>query len=264
MIKRGKRTEEVEQVYMTEDQLKAEALEKQRLEREAEAALPPKSPLRAKWENYWYHYRIATFVTVFFGALAIFFLADMIGQVKPDYTVVLVTSVYVPTDYTDRLAAALEANAADVNGDGKVKVALEPITFTPYDPDADPQGEQTPEEMMSANANAETDYAYSMKLMGILAAGTDPIYLLDEPQYDNLIMMSGAENAEELFQPLEGVPGAEGYSLPFSRTALAESPVEPLIDERLSFYLRVLPESNNKKDNAYRAACRDYIAELAR
>lgn len=89
----------------------------------------PRTP-RGKWENYWYHYKWHTI-----GAVAVLVvLAVLIGQMvtrdPSDYTLVLVTEEAVPQAVLDRLAAELEAAGADLDGDGKIEVAIDSLTMS--------------------------------------------------------------------------------------------------------------------------------------
>ncbi|MDR1060832.1 MAG: hypothetical protein LBL83_06410 [Clostridiales bacterium] len=126
-------------VYKTEEMLKQEALKRVAEEARIEAAQPPLSPKRKKWDNYWYHYKWHTIGGAALAVLVIYFVQSVVFQVKPDITIVFASSAYVPQESIDALCAAVESGISDRNGDGKVLVQAD-FTYLPTVPGADVQG----------------------------------------------------------------------------------------------------------------------------
>jgi hypothetical protein len=196
--------EKREETYKTEEQIKQEA----KARREAEArALPRQMSERAKKaENFWYHYKwhsIAAAVLVFLG---VFFVRDIFFRPRPDATIVMVTEMPFGSETLDSLEAAL-TELAPLNAKGKKLIAVDYINFIPAD---------------DAPLN-ELAMASSMKLMAVLAAGTEQIFLLDASTLRHITGMSGSE-AGNIF---------EAASVPVEKLGLDEPGFEGL-----SFYIR--------------------------
>ena len=79
-----------------------------------------------KIQNWWYYHKWHVVI-----AVAVFFLvADLVGDIlyerrnQPDYSVAYVGSTNLPDDTVEQLEEALAALGEDLNGNGKVQVAL--------------------------------------------------------------------------------------------------------------------------------------------
>ena len=96
-------------------------------ETELEPPKPPEPPkgFKAKWQNFWYHYKWP----VVLGALAvvavIILVAQMVNREHPDYHMILASTKNLPVPANDAFAAELEQYGRDLNGDGKVLVSIE-------------------------------------------------------------------------------------------------------------------------------------------
>lgn len=89
----------------------------------------PKTP-KGKWENYWYHYKWHTIAAVAIVLVLAVIIGQMVTRDPSDYTLVLVTEKAVTQSALDRLAAELEAAGADLDGDGKVEVAIDSLIMS--------------------------------------------------------------------------------------------------------------------------------------
>lgn len=206
--------------YKTEEQLKREA----RAQKEQEAAAArktPKSDGQKKWENFWYHYKWHAVAAVSVLILGVFFVNDVVFRAVPDLTVVMVTGEYYEQEKLDSLARVMGEAAGDYNGDGKV---LANVDFILIPGDQDTQ-----------------DYAYAMKLTTVLAAGADPVYLLDEKGLADLTEKSG------------GAPFFGALTAPAS--ALGINGVEGL-----RFYIR--EKEAFVKKQAYYGYCENFLKTL--
>jgi hypothetical protein len=187
--------EKREDTYKTEEQIKQEA--KARREAEARVAPRQRSEQAKKAENFWYHYKwhsIAAAVLVFLG---VFFVRDIFFRPRPDATVVMVTEFPFDSESINRLEAAL-TELAPLNAKGKKLIAVDFINFIP--------GNDAPLDEMAM--------ASSMKLMAVLAAGTEHIFLLGASTLRHITGMSGSD-AGSVFEAA-GVPveklGVEGFN----------------------------------------------------
>lgn len=252
--------------YKTEDQLKAEARERQRIERLMAEKQKPKSAAGKKAENFWYHYRGAAIAAVIGAVMLALFVKDVFFKAKPDITIVMVTAKYVSGEYLDELTSAIEAHTPDINGDGKVYVSVDHIPYFPVKIDSEdlltPGGVEAAAMELDVQAQQEQDYNYLMKLMTVVAASTDPIYLLDQENFEYLNAM-GEDNDESyaMFESLEQIPGGSGYALPMPETIIGAGDIAPYFDE-LSFYFRSLRITDKTRD--YNEACMSFLEGIAK
>lgn len=268
MKKSKKGPEQQPASYKTESDLKAEALERQRREQLIMANRKPKSTAEAKAENFWYHYKWITIASVLGVVLLVFLIKDIFFKTAPDVTIIMVTEKYISAEYLSELSAAMERQMEDLNGDGKVLVAIDSIPFTPLSPEElEALSQQTTEEGAAPDADpgmpsegtAQQDYSYTIKLMTLIAASTDPIYLLDQSNYTYIAGMNDEDG--DIFLPLDHISGAVGDSLPVTATTIHAEEIAPYFGE-LSFYLRDL--SYSKRNAEYHAQCMDFLEQIAR
>lgn len=182
------------EVYKTEDEIREEARLRREQEEKISSAQKPKSKSRIKFDNYWYHYKWQTIAGVIAVLLICLFVNDTFLRAKPDVTIVMISERYFTPDELETIRINLEQTAWDRNGDGKVYVLIDHNRLSPdLDDDSVP---------------TETEYAAQMKLVAVVASGTDPLYLVDGTGYDRLMQMAGqAEDGQDIniFIP-ESVP----------------------------------------------------------
>ena len=247
-----KKTETDLSGYKTEEVLKEEA----KARAAAAAKAPPPSPGRKKAENFWYHYKWATLGGAVALCLAALLLRDLFFRTSPDATIIVVTQEFLHTDEITALETALGEILPDRNGDGKQVAVVDYINLP-----ANEQEANAPETQDQVpNLGGQMDYASVMKLTTVMAAGMDPLFLVDDSTYDYLSGMAGEDGAGGLFSPLDGIPGALGDRLPLSATLLAENPA---LDRQmdLTFCLREKPGASDK-ETAYLAYCRELLLLL--
>lgn len=241
--------------YKTEAQLKEEALLRAEQQAKIDALKPPPSPKKKKADNFWYHYKWHTIAGVAVLALVAFFFRDVVLSTDPDATILFTTRTPVAQETLDALQIALEAVAPDGNGDGKVSILIDYIYLAPAQDTQSVSDGQAAEGMLAA----ESDYASTMKLATVVAAGVDNLFLVDQgmvAHFEQMMLESDVDEAgnvtraepqgDEIYHMFEtlDLPGAEGPLLAVSATALAEAPgCEALAD----FYFALRPVLNEKK-----------------
>ncbi len=84
---------------------------------------PPRTP-KAKWENFWYHYKWA-FLGTIFGVLALAVIIVQMATVnRADYHLILVTEYALLDTQLDPLEQTLAQYGRDLDGDGEVEVQI--------------------------------------------------------------------------------------------------------------------------------------------
>lgn len=84
---------------------------------------PPHTP-KAKWENFWYHYKWATIGGICAVAVLIVLIVQMVQKDPPDYTMLLVTENAYSEQQLDAMETFLAQYGEDIDGDGKVEVQI--------------------------------------------------------------------------------------------------------------------------------------------
>lgn len=144
----------------------------------------------AHWfmNSFWYHYKWQTV-----GALLVFvfialFVRDIATRENPDFTYLLVHDDIVIDEQLTELSALAEEVLPDINGDGRVIVRGQALTF--YD-------------------DGEIGMSNRIRLQAMLTDGMAVLYLLDESNADHLTDTMG-----EVFGPLSawGLPSDEDCS----------------------------------------------------
>ena len=299
--KKGKADEQP--VFKTEESLKQEARERLEEEERRRAEAPPQSERRKKYDNFMYHYRTHTVVAIIGAILVIFFLRDTFFKAKPDMTLIIASARYIPQYEADAIRDTLEKYAWDLNGDGKVIVGLDTIhlptaaAFANIHDDEKAEagaggegavtgegGEEAGQEDFSAimsGADPEMEQASSMKLMAIISAWSDPLFLLDDALYNYLVAMSGPSALDEaegetegpyvpdaenwMFDPITGPEAAFGYfgdRLAIKDTLIIDEPDCEYLGE-LAFSLRPAPNSKQKSIE-YQQYCLELLKTIAK
>lgn len=91
---------------------------------------PPPSTPKAKWENFWYHYKWAVIGAAFAVVVVTVLVVQAVTKTAPDYTVCMVTQQELSLQATDRLQAELAAVGSDRNGDGEVVVKIQVLNVS--------------------------------------------------------------------------------------------------------------------------------------
>jgi len=163
---------------------------------------------KKKWENYWYYYKWHTFAAIFILFLAAFFVKDLVFAEKFDITVTIAVQGSVFDDQQQNLKANFEKYAEDINGDGKVNVGLNIISFPNNVETADPQ-------VMTA---------LSTRLMAEFSLPDSHIYIFDKWTYERIFHSDDetANFAVDLAKTYGGKKGIDGYKYKIAQSPLAE------------------------------------------
>ena len=202
---------------------------------EKEEELKPKT-FKEKWKNYWYHYKLTTWMSLFIAVLVVWFVKDVFFGEKTDLSIGIATYTGV-SYFTDSIDTDLAAYAEDYNGDGKVVVSASESYFSMDD--------------------AEMVSAYYQKFVAELSAGSELVFILDDYTYDMIMENTEGDGMfidfEELYPDVDYVSGdriditdtalGKLWHLP----SLATTELEGYGNRR--YYLCVRYLGNSAKDN---------------
>lgn len=144
---------------------------------------------RANWWHYhWYYVALIAAVVLLLG----YFVWNRVTEVKPDYTVAVVSRTNPDTAFLSELEEKLEFVAEDVNGDGKIKVEVKGIWLAlDYD-----GGDVSLRKLMESSED---------KLNSDFYLGESTVFIVDDP--------AAMEQKYGCFRLLDGTDPAEGDSV---------------------------------------------------
>lgn len=134
----------------------------------------PQTP-KEKWENYWYHYKFHTYAVIFAVVVLTVMIINICTKVKPDFTLILASGESFEGS-TQMFDDVITPYVPDYNGDGKVTVETHTI-FLNSD---------------SKEAESEVVMANQAKLMAMVQDPNVCVYIVDEANYNDIILMGGS------------------------------------------------------------------------
>lgn len=144
---------------------------------------------RANWWHYhWYYVALIAAAVLLLG----YFVWNRVTEVKPDYTVAVVSRTDPDAAFLSELEERLESVAEDVNGDGKIKVEVKGIWLAlDYD-----GGDVSLRKLMESSED---------KLNSDFYLGESTVFIVDDP--------AAMEQKYGCFRLLDGTDPAEGDSV---------------------------------------------------
>lgn len=124
-----------------------------------------------KWEkfaNWWDYHKLTVLVVVGIAVVLFMMVRDMVGKIDPDYQVGWVGRYDLPVDTVSALEEQLAKFGVDLNGDGRVVVAVNQYTV-----DFDEENE---------NTDAYNQMAGVTKLSADLSSGKVYVLLIEDPE----------------------------------------------------------------------------------
>ena len=158
-------------------------------------APPPELTPQEKRENFWFYHKWHVIGGAFAFALVFMLFWDIVTQVKPDYTIGLISSSTLPAGIGEALGEQLTPYFDDRNGDGKVVVTVAEYTVA------------SAGALNSIDPNVQM--ANTTKLMGDLDMGESILFLTDDLEY--------FEDQYLLFAYNDGTVPEEGVQPDYSR-----------------------------------------------
>jgi len=201
---------------------------------------PPKTP-KGKFENYWYHYKWHTIITVFIVFVLTILIWQMVTKDNPDYTIVLATQNYVGDPTKAKLESELAAYGRDIDEDGKVEVMIDTI---------------------SLNTDTQFDTANNSKFIAHLASGDIMFFIFEKETYDSKMEIIEKEGYH-FFTPVgvqvTGLEG-DGRYWNWKEDELRKDKTMEGMPENLFFGVRSIGgTSENKKSKEMHEQCMELL-----
>ena len=134
--------------------------------------------MRAKVENFWYHYKWHTIISVFLVFVAVIGIWQYISTPQYDYQIILYTSRSDTTALATALNKELCALGDDINGDGEVNVQIYNMSYGDMD----------------SNSNFRNSQAQALR--GELMSDRCFLIITDEDRFEQLDQQGYFENSQ--------------------------------------------------------------------
>lgn len=123
---------------------------------------------RAKWENYWYHYKAPTIIGIILAIFVGYCIYSVVTKEKYDLSIMFVSAPEYQMQDTEPLEKSLTEYAGDYDKNGEVNITVDGLTY-------DPAGE---------TANVDYYTAVQARFTVSFSEGLNLIYIMDEKIYD--------------------------------------------------------------------------------
>ena len=227
----------------------AEHPEEVREELTKEEKIVPKT-FKEKWNNYWYHYKGATWGTVIVVVLISWMIKDIFFGPEYDLTVTSATK-YALSALNSELTEDLTAYAEDYNGDGKTDITFDEIMVS-FSADDE-------------NTDMQTNAINMQKLMAVFAGGEDLLFIMDQDAYDYIC---GDEEGifVDLSEVFPNIDIIEGDKLILNETSLGQKTYMNVLDEDIFLCVRDIggTVNNDEESNSDLENSLDYVENLLR
>lgn len=199
--------------------------------RQDEEMFVPKT-FKEKWDNYWYHYKLVTWLAVFAVFVVGWFVKDIFFGPKYDL-VVNIASKYTFSAINEDMGKDAATYAEDYDGNGKRAVQVSEMQVN-YD---------------GTGSNDQATMVGEQKILAVLNAGEDMVFILDGQTYDQLI---GSNDGKTIFADLSALyPDlpelVQGDKVLIQQTELGKEWRMNAVDSEL--YLCVRKIEGNVKDS---------------
>ena len=211
---------------------------------EKEEKIVPKT-FKEKWKNYWYHYKLTTWVSVVCAIFCAWLIKDIFFGTKYDLNVVSATK-YAFSAVNEDIPGDLVKYLSDYNGDGKVNALYDEMTLD--------YAEDT-------NLDPQTNAVNMQKFMAVLASGQELVFIMDQGVYDSLMSSENTDDSIDVFVNLEELyPDqsdiVKGDKLILNGTRLGKRMGMNRVDEDIFLCVRALNgTADGTKEKIYNEYC---------
>lgn len=123
---------------------------------------------RAKWENYWYHYKFFTIIACILVVFVGYCIYSVVTKEKYDVAIMFVSAPEYQVQDTEPLETELKSYAEDYDENGEINISVDGLTY-------DPEGETT---------NMDYYTAIQARFTVSFSEGINLVYIMDETIYD--------------------------------------------------------------------------------
>lgn len=156
--------------------------------------LQPRDPIekpktfRQKWDNFWYHYKVVFWIVTVLVVIVATLTVKSLTENPADYDIVAVTGLALLPNEEEALEEYLASIGADLDGDGKVEVAIENLVPT-----------------FDSDGGTGIGYADQQSLITHISTGEKMLYIFDERSYKAFLASISDVTSDEymFFAPLE-------------------------------------------------------------
>ncbi len=208
---------------------------------------PPPSTPKGKWENFWYHYKWVTLGVLAAVVVGIILTVQAATRVKPDYLICMVMNEQVAQSAVDFLETELTSLGEDINGDGEVKVVIQPL-------------------IISGENNTQSQTA-KQSVIGHIVARDVQLFAFT-PSYYTESLAPAMRDGEKFFTTLDvadaGLSQDGTYwnwkgSTALSQDAMVNASYGPLVEQELYFGVREASEKNREECEAHKRLLEAFI-----
>lgn len=183
-----------------------------------------KVALKKKLDNYWYYYKIHTFVAIFVIIVLAILIQQCASRVNPDLTVVVATQkATLTSDQQTSLHNYLQKFTRDVNKDGKKSIECDFLNLT----DTSGQG------------------AEQVKLAADMSSSNDIIYIMDDATATTYFKSQEKTALLKITDVLPDEKLSDPYQLPIENTKLSSQSYATSLSG-LSICVRSYNKANKK------------------
>lgn len=151
---------------------------------------PPEQPrtLKGKWQNFWYHYKVAFWIIAAIVLIAVTIVVQTVTADPADYEIVAVTEMALYPTEIDALEQYLASCGEDIDGDGKVEVTLENLVPS-----------------FDADGSSSIGLADQQKLVNYIAAAEKMLFVFDRVSYEGFTQSIREVTSDDytFFAPLD-------------------------------------------------------------
>lgn len=181
---------------------------------------------KQKIENYWYHYKWHTIITLFFVFTALVCLVQCSTKENPDDKALLYVNQNLLDTAANQLSETLCEYTEDYNGDGKVLYRVNNVSF-------------------NGNNLAGVNYsvANSEKLLSAVATAEYVLYIVDGHGYEYM-----SDSSVEVFEKYDFCNDLDGRAWNWKGSKLQQSFADSDLPENLYFCIRKIEGTTAEKN----------------
>ena len=150
---------------------------------------------KEKWKNWWWYHKTPVLIAIAAAAVVLYAVLPGLLETKPDYSVAVITTNWVPEETLTALRERMEQAADDANGDGTVLTAV-----MYYGAD------------LSGETEGTENYLEAARLDADLVGKVSLVFLLDNPEgfRTNTVVPVETEIPCDTLPLFDGIPLPKG------------------------------------------------------